>query len=145
MATITLRVVGALAAATLVVTAAGCRQHPHLVEGSRLAMGSTLHLTAWTSNHIGVEKAFEEVFAEFTRLEKLMSTWIPDSDVQRVNQMAGVQPVRVSADVRDMLKTARQISEWTDGKFDVSFGAYKGLFSLLRIGMINMPWKYRIS
>lgn len=91
-------------------------------------MGSTLHLTAWTNDQPGVEKAFEEVFAEFTRLEKLMSTWIPNSDVQRVNQTAGVQPVQVSADVRDVLKTARQISEWTDGKFDVTFGALSGLW-----------------
>ncbi len=128
MATITVRVVGALAAAALSLSVAGCRQHPHLVERSRLAMGSTLHLTAWTNDQPGVEKAFEEVFAEFTRLEKLMSTWIPNSDVQRVNQTAGVQPVQVSADVRDVLKTARQISEWTDGKFDVTFGALSGLW-----------------
>ena len=91
-------------------------------------MGSTLHLTAWTNDQPGVEKAFEEVFAEFTRLEKLMSTWMPNSDVQRVNHTAGVQPVQVSADVRDVLKTARQISEWTDGKFDVTFGALSGLW-----------------
>jgi thiamine biosynthesis lipoprotein len=91
-------------------------------------MGSTLHLTAWTRDQAAAEAAFEDVFAEFTRLEKLMSTWIPDSDIVRVNQMAGVQPVQVSADVRDALRTARQISEWTDGKFDVTFGALSGLW-----------------
>ncbi len=74
------------------------------------------------------EAAFDEVFAEFTRLEKLMSTWIPDSDVSRVNREAGVRPVPVSADVREVLKTARQMSEWTGGKFDVTFGALSGLW-----------------
>ena len=71
---------------------------------------------------------FDEVFAEFTRLEKLMSTWIPDSDVSRVNREAGVRPVPVSAEVREVLTTARQMSEWTGGKFDVTFGALSGLW-----------------
>jgi FAD:protein FMN transferase len=99
-----------------------------LVERSRLAMGAPLHLTAWTVDQPGAEAAFEQVFAEVNRLEKLMSTWIADSDVVRVNQMAGVRPVPVSADVRDVLSTARQISEWTGGKFDVTFGVLSGLW-----------------
>jgi thiamine biosynthesis lipoprotein len=36
--------------------------------------------------------------------------------------------VAVSVEVRDVLKTARQVSEWTDGKFDVTFGALSGLW-----------------
>ena len=51
-----------------------------------------------------------------------MSVWIPDSDVVRMNQAAGSGPVHVSAEVRQVLKTATQISEWTGGKFDVTFG-----------------------
>ena len=91
-------------------------------------MGSTLRLTAWTSDSSGAAAAFEEVFAEFTRLEKLMSTWIPNSDVVRLNDAAGGQPVPVSAEVREVLREARQISEWTGGKFDVTFGALSGLW-----------------
>jgi thiamine biosynthesis lipoprotein len=91
-------------------------------------MGSTLRLTAWTSDEAGAKAAFDEVFAEFDRLEKLMSTWIPNSDIQRVNQAAGVAPVHVSAEVREVLKDARQVSEWTGGKFDVTFGALSGLW-----------------
>jgi thiamine biosynthesis lipoprotein len=120
-------------ACLLILAAAGCsRPAPveprRLVERWRLSMGSTLRLTAWTSDQAGAQAAFDEVFAEFDRLEHLMSTWIPDSDIQRVNQSAGVAPVPVSADVRDVLRTARQISEWTGGKFDVTFGALSGLW-----------------
>ena len=91
-------------------------------------MGSTLHVEAWTSDEAVAKSAFDDVFAEFTRLEKLMSTWIPESDVVRVNQSAGLRPVPVSAEVRDVLNTARQVSEWTNGKFDVTFGALSGLW-----------------
>jgi thiamine biosynthesis lipoprotein len=91
-------------------------------------MGSTLTLTAWTADEPAATRAFDEVFAEFTRLEKLMSTWIPDSDVSRVNREAGVRPVAVSTEVREVLQTARQMSEWTGGKFDVTFAALSGLW-----------------
>ena len=91
-------------------------------------MGSTLTLTAWTSDELAAKAAFDEVFAEFTRLEKFMSTWIADSDVSRANREAGVRPVPASAEVREVLKTARQMSEWTGGKFDVTFGALSGLW-----------------
>ena len=86
-------------------------------------MGSTLTLTAWTADEPAAKAAFEEVFDEFARLEKLMSTWIPDSDVSRINRDAGVRAVPASPEVREVLTTARQISEWTGGKFDVTFGA----------------------
>jgi thiamine biosynthesis lipoprotein len=98
------------------------------VTASRLSMGSTLTLTAWTADEPGAKAAFEEVFAEFARLEQLMSTWIADSDVSRVNRAAGVEAVPVSAEVREVLTIARQMSEWTGGKFDVTFGALSGLW-----------------
>jgi FAD:protein FMN transferase len=101
---------------------------PGLSESSRLSMGSPLRLTAWTRDPGGAQVAFNEVFTEFDRLEKLMSTWVPDSDVQRVNRAAGVVPVRVSADLRAVLGAARRTSEWTGGKFDVTFGALAGLW-----------------
>ncbi len=103
-------------------------QPARAVTASRLSMGSTLTLTAWTADASVSKRAFDEVFAEFTRLETLMSTWIPDSDVSRVNREAGVRPVPVSAEVREVLNTARQMSEWTGGKFDVTFGALSGLW-----------------
>jgi thiamine biosynthesis lipoprotein len=99
-----------------------------LVSASRISMGSTLTLTVWTADGPTAKIAFEEVFAEFLRLEKLISTWIPESDVSRANREAGVQPVPVSAEFREVLKIGRQMSEWTDGTFDVTFGALSGLW-----------------
>ncbi len=99
-----------------------------LITASRLSMGSSLNLTAWTADERAAKAAFDEVFTEFARLEKLMSTWIADSDVSRVNREAGVHAVPVSSEVRDVLRTARQMSEWTGGKFDVTFGALSGVW-----------------
>jgi FAD:protein FMN transferase len=91
-------------------------------------MGTELHLTAWTSDAAGAREALEAVFAEFERLDGLMSVWRPGSDIVRLNAAAGQHPVPVSRDVLAVLEDARQISEWTGGKFDVTFGALSDLW-----------------
>jgi thiamine biosynthesis lipoprotein len=96
---------------------------PGVVERAGTAMGSDLRLTAWTEDERGAASAFDAVFQEFERLEGLMSVWRPGSDVLRINAAAGDHAVAVSADVRETLRLAEQISEWTDGTFDVTFGA----------------------
>lgn len=96
---------------------------PHPVERSRLAMGSQLRLLAWTTSEASAATAFDQVFREFDRLEALLSVWKPGSDVVRLNQAAGREPVAVSGDTLAVLEAAAQASEWTAGKFDITFGA----------------------
>jgi FAD:protein FMN transferase len=111
------------AVSLLLVTSASCRRDARIVERAGVAMGSELRLSAATPDEAAARAAFDAVFAEFERLESLMSTWRAGSEVLRINAAAGVEPVRVAADVRDVLRQARQISEWTEGTFDVTFGA----------------------
>ena len=91
-------------------------------------MGSSLQLSAWTRDESGAVAAFEAVFAEFERLDRLMSVWQEGSEIERLNRAAGVEPVPIGDEVLEVLSVARQVSEWTDGKFDVTFGALSGLW-----------------
>jgi thiamine biosynthesis lipoprotein len=113
----------ALAAVTACRGGAPPPASPHLVERAGVAMGSELSLTAWAADEGAAQAAFDAAFKEFDRLDALMSVWRDGSDVLRVNAAAGEHAVPVSAEVREALRTARQISEWTGGKFDVTFGA----------------------
>jgi len=98
-------------------------QHaPHIVARSGLAMGSALTLMAWAADEDATNRAFDRAFAEFERLDQLLSVWKESSDVVRLNAAAGEHPVAVSREMIDTLVVARQISEWTSGKFDVTFG-----------------------
>lgn len=106
--------------------AAACVRAPEplrKVEARRLAMGSELHLTAWTADEPAAQAAFAAVFADFEHLEDLLSVWRPGSDVLAVNAEAGKAPVPVHDETREVLHEAARISAWTDGKFDVTFGA----------------------
>jgi len=95
----------------------------HIVARSGLAMGSELTLMAWASDEDTTNRAFDDVFTEFDRLDHLMSVWKEGSDILRLNAAAGDHPVPVSTETMEALVTARQVSEWTHGKFDVTFGA----------------------
>ena len=101
---------------------------PQLIERTRASMGAEARLTAWTSDGATAAAAFEEVFEELERLESLMSVWREGSDIVRLNQAAGRAPVVVSPEVMEALRAARDIGDWTDGAFDVTFGALSGIW-----------------
>jgi thiamine biosynthesis lipoprotein len=88
-----------------------------------IAMGSQLRVTVITRDPAAAESAFAAVFAEFDRLDRLLSVWKDNSDVLRVNAAAGLHAVAVGPDLIEVLDAARQISDWSAGKFDVTFGA----------------------
>jgi FAD:protein FMN transferase len=117
-----------------VAALSGCRAEsappaaPEMVERSRVSMGSEVHLTAWTADERGALDAFETAFDEFDRLDALMSVWKEGSEVERLNRAAGEMPVPVGSEMREVLSMARLASEWTDGKFDVTFGVLSGLW-----------------
>ena len=112
----------ALLAACAIACGAPAPVAPHAVERSRLAMGSQLRLLVWTADETSAEAAFALVFREFDRLESSLSVWKPGSDVIRINEAAGRTPVAVSSDTLAVLDAAAQASEWTGGKFDITFG-----------------------
>jgi thiamine biosynthesis lipoprotein len=101
---------------------------PRIVERAHLSMGSEVRISALTSDEARAVRAFDQAFAEFDRLDRLLSVWHPESDVSRLNAAAGRAPVQVSAETLDVLRVAREVSEWTGGKFDVTFGAMSGLW-----------------
>ena len=103
--------------------AAPASQQAGLVARSGLAMGSSLSLMAWTADQDGANQAFDAVFKEFDRLDHLLSVWKEGSDVLAINAAAGDHPVKASPETIEVLTTARQVSEWTNGLFDVTFGA----------------------
>jgi thiamine biosynthesis lipoprotein len=91
-------------------------------------MGSQLQVSVWTGDSPAAQSAIEAVFAEFDRLETLMSVWREGSDIVRLNAAAGDHAVPVSREVIEVLTIARQVSEWTGGSFDVTFGVLSDLW-----------------
>ncbi len=74
--------------------------------------------------------AADRVLGELQRLERLLSAFLPESDVSRVNAMAGVSPVAVSPETIQILETALRVSELSQGAFDVTAGPLVRLWSV---------------
>ncbi len=91
-------------------------------------MGTQITITAYTDDEAGALAAFTEAFREVKRLEGLLTTWNPDSDISRINAAAGQHAVDVQKDTIDVLLRAKALSELTLGKFDVTFGVLSGLW-----------------
>jgi thiamine biosynthesis lipoprotein len=94
-----------------------------LIKRAHTSMGSLVELSAFAVSEAEAVAAFDAAFEEFDRLDALLSVWKEGSDVVRLNGNAGRGPVQVSPDTIAVLKQAIQAGEWTDGKFDVTFGA----------------------
>ncbi|MEM6532506.1 MAG: FAD:protein FMN transferase [Myxococcota bacterium] len=77
-------------------------------------------------DEVAARKAIRAAFAEIGRVTTLVNEWKPGTQLSTVNANAGGKPVRVDAEVISLLRTARRISEQSNGAFDVSVGALWG-------------------
>ncbi len=101
---------------------------PPLIERTHQTMGTELRVTVSTRDTTRADAAIAAVFAEFDRLDAMMSVWKDGSDIARLNAAAGERAVPVSAETREVLHTANEISVATGGAFDVTFAALSGLW-----------------
>jgi thiamine biosynthesis lipoprotein len=68
------------------------------------------------------EKAYQ-AYRFMKGLEEKLSDYIEGSEVSKINQKAGVEPVEVSADTLEVIKKSLWLSELTQGAFDITAGA----------------------
>lgn len=86
-------------------------------------MGSRWDITIVSKDSLSAERYIDTVIAEVTRIEYLISDWKPETQVSRVNQMAGISPVKVDREVFELTQRALRLSQLTHGAFDISFAA----------------------
>lgn len=101
---------------------------PHSVHRSYRAMGTQITFTAYTHDDALALRSFEQAAAEFHRLDALLSVWHPDSEVSKINRAAGEAAVAVSSETLQLLLEGRRFHDWSEGRFDLSFGALSGLW-----------------
>ena len=104
---------------------------PERVTGEGRAMGTHLAYAAFTTPALDaahVRALFDAATAEIVRLEKLMTTWDPASEVSRVNAAAGKEPVVVGPETFDVIREALHASAISDGTFDITFETLHGLW-----------------
>ena len=92
------------------------------------AMGTVLTVFIWHDDEVKAAKAAEDVFKEMKRIDGVMTTWTPTSEVSQINTNAGVKPIVVSQETFDVIARAQDVAKRTKGIFDITVGAFKGLW-----------------
>ncbi|HDZ05657.1 hypothetical protein LCGC14_0066380 [marine sediment metagenome] len=86
----------------------------------------------------------QEALAEVQRIEKLISSWDENSETSLINRNAGIKPVPVSWELFKLIERSIQISEITNGAFDITFTALNDIW-ILDGSMEVMPKKNDIE
>ncbi|MEP6960095.1 MAG: FAD:protein FMN transferase [Nitrospirota bacterium] len=108
----------------LLVGCAGFPMHsePVVVTRAQMQMGTLVTITSVARSEAVAQAAATAGFAEIRRLEELLSTWIPTSELSRVNASSGVMPIHVSPETLTVVQRAMQVAEMTDGGFNIAIG-----------------------
>lgn len=86
-------------------------------------MGSRFDITVVAENKMTANKHIDSAITEITRIEKLISSWDPNSQTSNINNNSGIQPVRVDIELFQLIERAIRISKLTDGAFDISYAS----------------------
>ena len=84
------------------------------------------------------ENIIRTAFQEIERLETVLSEWRDESDIAKVNALAGQKPVKVSDDTLRVVDAGVDVSMWSRGAFDLSWAALWGLYDF-RPDSIKIP------
>lgn len=113
---------------TLLLLVAALPAHSEWVTVRGTAMTTDIDLQYWAENPASARKAGEEVLAMFNSIDRQMSRYREDSELSRVNREAGKTAVEVSDSLFAVLQKAMEVSELSDGAFDISFGSVGFLY-----------------
>lgn len=86
-------------------------------------MGSRFDLTVVAENLEQGNTYLDMAVAEISRIEKLISSWDPQSQTSAINQNAGLRPVKVDKELFQLIERALKISKLTQGAFDISYAS----------------------
>ncbi|NOY89896.1 MAG: FAD:protein FMN transferase [Deltaproteobacteria bacterium] len=136
---------GALASLSLM--AAACGQHsdpssapetpappapstpPPSIERSRPLMSTIFRIQVMNTPAEVAEPAIRDAFDEIARLETVLSEWLPESEISRINRDAGGAPIHVGEDTFAVIQAGLEVSRASEGAFDLSWAALRGLYS----------------
>ena len=86
-------------------------------------MGNRFEFSVTANDEWWAEARMTEAIDEVRRIEKLFTTYDDSSQVNQVNQNAGIRPVKVDREVLDLINRSKKISALTQGAFDISYGS----------------------
>lgn len=104
-------------------------------------MGNNFTITVVAPDNNIAQNYIEAAIAEIRRIEKLLTAFSNDSQTSKINENAGIQPVKVDKEVYGLIERSIAISKITQGAFDITYGSIdKSLWNFDK-NMTRLPSK----
>ncbi|MBK8251855.1 MAG: FAD:protein FMN transferase [Polyangiaceae bacterium] len=112
------------------------------------AMGTTVSIATFTTPTLSEEQIrpkLQKALDEIRRLQALMTTWSETSEVSQVNAAAGKQAVVVGSETFAVIQKSIWAGNVSEGVFDITFEAMKGLWKFDEGAEDKIPSKEAIE
>ena len=86
-------------------------------------MGTAVTVELWHTDEKAGKALLDAVLVEMRRIDALMSTWKPDSQLSRINATAARKPAAVGSELRALIIRALGFSGLTGGAFDITYAS----------------------
>ncbi len=86
-------------------------------------MGTRITVELWADDKNKGEQAIDALLDEMRHVDDSMSTYKPSSEVSQVNAKAAAGAMHISKELFDLLVTAKEYSEITEGAFDITYAS----------------------
>ena len=104
----------------------------NLYEAVEPHMGTLFRIKLYASDETTARQAFDMAFERIDQLDKILSDYLPDSELSRITREAFGHPVRISDDLFRIIQSAQQLSTATGGAFDLTIGPLTHLWRQAR-------------
>jgi thiamine biosynthesis lipoprotein len=95
---------------------------------SRIMMDTVVSIRVYRGEAGGIDRAIEKAYQEMSRLDGLLSAWNPESDISRINALAGQGTVSVDRQTWEAIHYIQATAQLTRGAFDITIGAISQLW-----------------
>ncbi|HEY4194561.1 MAG TPA: FAD:protein FMN transferase [Mucilaginibacter sp.] len=86
-------------------------------------MGNRFEISVVGNDPVWADSCIDAAVAEISRVEKLLSAFNDDSQINEINRNAGIKPVKINAEIYRLIDRSLKISELTQGTFDITYNA----------------------
>jgi thiamine biosynthesis lipoprotein len=112
-----------LAGAVFVVIAqAAVAQPPARFEFAEDHMGTRVRMVVYAADEPAAKAATRAAFDRIAELNRIMSDYLPTSELMQLCRQAGGPPMKVSPELFFILERSQDFARLTDGAFDVTVG-----------------------
>ena len=108
-------------------------------------MGTIVEITVAARDERTADEAINAAFKEIGRLEDIMSTYKPESDISKVNSAAGLHPVKVHKDLILAVKKSLQFADISGGAFNIAIGPAIDLWNVTESEDIPTPAELAVT